>query len=788
MAIRSSTFNREELVQTLFEESGDALFLFDPDSEQMVDVNPTVQRLSGFTRQECLHQPVSYFFRSETPGRLNQLRQAFRKTGVFHSQEDFLLRTKDEGIWVPLNLTITRLHVRPKILGMITARDIREQRQTHRQLKKTEAELRRVLASVSDYLWSVEIDRAGGVRSCYTSPVVEKVTGRPPEYYERWPEAMLDTVHPEDRPRLEEIVARLRTEPAAAGEYEYRIVRPDGTVRWLRNSVRASHDADGDLRLDGVVTDITERKAGEGAVLVSEARYRSLTENLEQCIFLKDAELRFSAANRRFCESVGLSEEQLIGKNDADLYPAELAAKYQADDRRVLTEGKRQELEEQNLSGGKLRTVRVVKTPVKDADGRNVGVLGIFWDVTEHRALEAQLRQAQKMEAVGQLAGGVAHDFNNLLTVVLGNVELLRATVADDGLSHRLLEETQTAVLRAAELTSKMLGFSRRTTLRLEPFDLNSAIDETFGLLRRTIDPRINLASACAADLWLVQADAAQINQVLMNLCLNARDAMPEGGRLRVETANVVLDEETVRLQLEARTGDFIRVRVEDTGIGIAPASMPHIFEPFFTTKAPGKGTGLGLAMVFGIVKQHKGWIECVSTLDAGSRFDIYLPRHLSASAVETEKPHSNGAPSRGRETVLLVDDEPMIRNLGRTILQAFGYTVYLAEDGIEAVEMYERERDRIDLVVLDLMMPRLSGQDAFRRLLQIDPHVRVLFVSGYSGEPIFGAECERGFGFLAKPYRPDDLARAVREALDRDPGTRARTSRGHADAIVVPS
>jgi PAS domain S-box-containing protein len=694
---------------------------------------------------------------------------------------------------VPLNLTITRLHVRPKILGLITARDIREQRETHRQLRKMETDLRRVLASISDYLWSVEIGPNGQVRSSYASPVVEKLTGRPPEFYSQWPEAVLSTIHPEDRRRLEEAFRRLCGQAAGDDEYDYRILLPDGGVRWLRNSIRVTREPDGDLRLDGVVTDVTERRAGESALLVSEARYRSLTENLEQCIFLKDSELRFSAVNRRFCESVGLSEAELIGKNDADLYPADLAAKYQADDRRVLAEGRRLELEEQNPAAGKLRTVRVVKTPVKDADGKNVGVLGIFWDVSEQRLLEDQLRQAQKMEAVGQLAGGVAHDFNNLLTVVLGNVELLRHVLPAEGPNHKLLEETQKAALRATELTSKMLGFSRRTTLRLEPLDLNAAVEETFGLLRHTIDRRIVLTSRAADEPWLVHADAAQMNQVLMNLCLNARDAMPEGGTLAVETANVVLDNAAARRHLEARPGEFVRLSVTDTGEGIAPETMPHIFEPFFTTKQPGKGTGLGLAMVFGIVNQHQGWIECTSPYApdalgrepgaraagdnnhagqraAGARFDIYLPRYLPKIVVETARPPvMNGAACAGRETVLLVDDEPMIRNLGRTILQAFGYSVQLAEDGVEAVEMYRREQRRIDLVILDLMMPRLSGQDAFRQLLKINPHVRVLFASGYSGEPIFGPEGERALGFLAKPYRPDDLARAVRAALDGD-------------------
>jgi PAS domain S-box-containing protein len=763
-----SKFNREELVQTLFEESGDALFLFDPDTEQLVDVNPTVQRLSGFTRQELLRMPVTYFFRSEVLGRLNFLRQAFRKTGVFHSQEDFLLRTNQDGIWIPLNLTITRLHVRPKILGLITARDIREQRETYAQLKRMEAELRRVLASVSDYLWSVDIDATGRVRGSYTSPVVEKLTGRPPEFYADWPDSWLSTVHVEDRPRLKEAWRGLVVERPAATELKYRVVWPDGTVHWLRNSVRTTSEADGRLRLDGVVTDITDRKSGDEALLASEARYRSLTENLEQCIFLKDGALRFLAANRRFCEELGLSESELVGKTDWDLYPPELAAQYQADDQRVLAEGRRLDLEEQNQVKGQVRTVRVIKTPFRDAEGQIVGVQGIFWDMTEHRALEAQLRQAQKMEAVGQLAGGVAHDFNNILTIILGNVGLLQVTIRPGSPDYELVEATEKAARRAAELTRKMLGFSRRTTLLLEAADLNASVDETVALLRRTIDPRIGVTVLPAQSLWRVQADPGQINQVLMNLCINARDAMPDGGSLRLETENVVLDSEAVRLQLEARPGEFVRLRVQDTGSGIPPDVMPRIYEPFFTTKEPGKGTGLGLAMVFGIVKQHDGWIECTSTPGVGTRFDVFLPRFLPQAAATSPSTEINGPARRGHETILLVDDEAMIRNLGKTILQGYGYRVHLAEDGLEGVELYRRELGRIDLVILDLTMPRLSGQDAFRRLLQIDPSVRVLFASGYSAEHIDGPIGERALGFVGKPYCPADLAQAVRTVLDR--------------------
>jgi PAS domain S-box-containing protein len=784
-------FNREELVQTLFEESSDAYFLFEPASEQMVDVNPAVQRLTGYTRQELLRLPMSYLFRSETPGRTNQLRQAFSKTGLFYSQEGYLLRAKTDGVWIPVNVTMNRLHVRPTTLGLLTARDIREQRRTHADLKRAEAELRQVLSSIPDCIWSVELEPSLQAAKTYISPAVEKLTGRTAEFFSSGIEAWLSILHPEDRPDFSTALTHLQRGGASAIDCDHRVCWPNGEVRWLRNRVQASRGQDGLLRLAGVATDITEQQRAEQALHASEAKYRSLAENLEQCIFLKDGQLRFAAANRPFCQGLGRTEAEILGKNDFDFYPRELAEKYQADDRRILSEGLRLELEEQTLLGGVPRTVRVIKTPMKDAQGRNTGVLCIFWDVTEQRGLEAQLRQAQKMEAIGQLAGGIAHDFNNLLTVILGNVLLLKdgeINLADPDTAGvcptarlQLLEATEAAAQQAAALTSKLLGFSRRTTLRLQPADLHACAREAQTLLRRTIDPRIEVEVRGVDHLWSVRADPSQMNQILMNLCLNARDAMPGGGRLVIETANVVLDEQFARLRVHARPGEYVRLRVEDTGEGMPQHVLQHIFEPFFTTKEPGKGTGLGLAMVFGIVQQHHGWIDCSTEVAKGTRFDIYLPRE---SAVRERPPSYHASLStealqppcyRGAETILLVDDEPLIRNLGRTILESYGYAVLLAEDGQDALEIYAQQGEAIDLVILDLTMPRLSGRDAFRQLLQIDPNVRVLFASGYAAEQVADAGSDRVLGFVGKPYPPQELAQCVRTALDKNSRSKTR-------------
>jgi PAS domain S-box-containing protein len=754
-------YDLPDLGRTLFEESGDALFLFDPETEQLLDANPMAQRLGGFTRADLLGFCVPDLFRSEAPGGLDRLQLAYRNTGLFYSQDGFLLRHAREGVWVPVNLTITRLHTDGRTLGLVAARDVTERKAAEDALRASEQRHRLLF----------ERNLAGVFRSTADGRILDcndsfaRIFG-----YASRADAMAHaaTALYFDPAEREAFVARVRARGLLANE-ELRMRRRDGTTVWVLENVGLRQDPDGSSYLEGTLIDITERKRAEEALRASETKYRCLVENLEQGIFLKDTASRFVAVNGQVARALGRAEAEIIGKTDFDILPPHTAARHRAEDLGVLADGQRLEKEKQvTAPDGKAVTLRTVKTAVRDEHGQPAGVLGIVWDVTEQRLLEAQLRQAQKMDAVGQLAGGVAHDFNNLLTAILGNLAFLLTGLSADDPRREMAEAAEKAAQRAATLTGQLLGFSRQPLIHPLPTNLNSTVDEVVRLLRRIIDPRIALVLEQAADLGTVLADPSQLSQVVMNLCLNARDAMPEGGRLVLETANVVVDEEYARRHLEARPGLYVRLRVGDSGGGMAPEVRARIFEPFFTTKGPGKGTGLGLAMVFGIVKRHHGWVECTSALGQGSRFDVYLPRAADAEAPAVP---SYRSPESGRETILLADDEPLLRNLGRTILRHYGYEVLLAEDGQEAVDLYHRERGRIDLVILDLTMPRLSGRDAFRRLLELDPQVRVLFASGYSPEYVSTADHERSLGFVAKPYRPEVLAECVRAALDWRPG-----------------
>jgi PAS domain S-box-containing protein len=553
-------------------------------------------------------------------------------------------------------------------------------------------------------------------------------------------------------------------------------------ARWFVTTADPVRDEQG--RVTGSVhlfAEITEQKRGEeerARLLAERARLtehlRLLLESTGEGIVGLDADGRCTFANAAAGRMLGRPPEELAGQRlhavvhhshaDGSPYPEAECPILRA----VRTgQGCRADGDVLWRRDGTAFAAEYSCHPIREGDVIR-GAVVTFVDITQRKRLEEHLRHAQKMEAVGRLAGGVAHDFNNLLTVITGNLSLVLAALAADDPNREVLQTIDRAAWRAAELVRQLLGFSRQTVLWLQPTDLNACVAEVVNILRRTLDPRIAVEVRSAPGLWAVRADPGQLNQVLLNLCLNARDAMPEGGRLLLETANVVLDEAGARAFPEARPGEHVRLRVTDTGHGIAPDLLPRIFDPYFTTKEHGKGTGLGLAMVFGIVQQHQGWIDCASTVGEGSRFDIYLPR-LAQSGPEPAAPPP--PPAGGHETILLVDDDAALRQVGRALLERYGYRVLTAENGEQALEVYRCERKHIELVILDLTMPRLSGRDTLRRLREIDSRVRVVFTSGYSVEATAALEQDRVHGFVAKPYRERELAQVVRSALDQPAG-----------------
>jgi signal transduction histidine kinase/ActR/RegA family two-component response regulator len=459
----------------------------------------------------------------------------------------------------------------------------------------------------------------------------------------------------------------------------------------------------------------------------------------------------------------------LLGKTDFDFFAPEQAAQSLADEQSIMRSG--QPLVNQEESGVDKQTGArvwglITKVPVCDTHGQVIGLVGMSRDITERKRLESQFLQAQKMDSIGRLAGGVAHDFNNLLTVITGYVELARDMLTPDNPLHSDLEAIGDAADRAAALTRQLLAFARKQILDPQILNLNDLVLNLDKLLRRLIGEDIELATLPMPDLWPVKADANQIEQILINLAINARDAMPGGGKLTIETANSSLDEAYARHHMSVSPGFYVMLAVSDTGVGMPPEMQAQVFEPFFTTKQAGKGTGLGLATCYGIVKQHGGHIWVYSEVGQGTTFKVYLPRTTEVTDAQ-QTYETQEILLAGNETVLLVEDEVALRQLAVRVLRQLGYTVLEATDGADALRVAGEYSGAIDLLLTDVVMPQLGGAALAERLRETHPRLKVLFMSGYTDHTIIRHSLlEPGVTFLQKPFAPELLARKVREAL----------------------
>ncbi|MCD4700566.1 MAG: response regulator, partial [Candidatus Aegiribacteria sp.] len=456
---------------------------------------------------------------------------------------------------------------------------------------------------------------------------------------------------------------------------------------------------------------------------------------------------------------------ELIGKTDEDLFGSESFAHIRETDYRVLG-GESIEEEHTIPVKGVERTFHVIKVPMYDTSGGITGICGIARDITDRKRLEDQLHHAHKMEAVGQLAGGVAHDFNNLLQVINGYAEMALGNLDPSHPVHGFIEEIARAGNRAGVLVSQLLSFSHRQIINPVDLDLNETINRLLKMIRRVIGEHIELDFIPGKELGTVHADRGQMEQVLTNLCVNSRDAMPEGGTITIEIRNVLLNDEYIKTHSWARPGRYILLSVTDTGCGMDEDTMNSVFDPFFTTKEVGKGTGLGLSTIYGIVKQHDGQIQVYSEVGKGTMFSIYLPA-VEHSTAEVSSSVDSPVPG-GTETILVAEDDDMVRRLTVQTLERAGYTVLDARNGKEAVRLFETHADEIALAVLDVVMPGLSGKQVHDRIKEIRPDVRVLFSSGYSSSAIHTRfVLDKGLQLIQKPYSPDDLIRRVREVLD---------------------
>ena len=538
--------------------------------------------------------------------------------------------------------------------------------------------------------------------------------------------------------------------------------------KWLDFTAALIRDSKGNV-MGAVETleDITDRKRGEQALRESEEKYRTLFEESIDAVYITTREGILIDANQAFLDLFGFSREEARNMEILQIYTDA------ADRKRFQEEIERKgslkdyEVSFRKKDGTKIEGL-LTSTVRRDKDGKLLGYQGIIRDVTEHKQLQKQLLQAQKMEAIGTLAGGIAHDFNNLLQAILGYTDLLimRKKMGDPDLQK--LEIVRQSARDGADLVSRILTFSMKAEFRARPTDLNQEIRRVEKLLLRTVPKMIKIDLVLADDLWVIDADPAQIEQVILNLAVNAQYAMPDGGRLSIETSNVSLRDEYLRNHMDAKQGKYVLLTVSDTGMGMKPEVVDRIFEPFFTTKADGEGTGLGLAMVHGIVSQHRGYIRCYSEPSRGTCFEIYLP--VSASELLSDLTLTREMPAFGTETILLVDDDDRIREMGKQMIEMGGYQVLTAGSGEEALVVYGTHRQDIALVILDLIMPGMGGKSCLQKLLLIDPDVRVLVASGYSSDGFTMDETvARARGFVRKPYDTKDILASIRQVLDRE-------------------
>jgi PAS domain S-box-containing protein len=496
----------------------------------------------------------------------------------------------------------------------------------------------------------------------------------------------------------------------------------------------------------------------------------AVVENMPDTVFLKDIRdhFRYVLINGAGERLLGRGRDELLGREDHELFPREQADRCHEEDEAVASSGVEQHVPERTVgTGDDAKVIETRKIPIADADGSERYVLGIVRDITEQKSLETQLRHIQRMDAVGRLTGGIAHDFNNILAIIVGNADLLREQVGEGSEAAEMTDELLGAASHGAELVRRLLAFARKQHLDPVLLDLNERLPAIASLLRRTLGETVRLKVRPAADLWPTLIDPTQVDDALVNLAINARDAMPGGGSLTIETANVVLDEDYAAHHAEVAPGEYAMIAVSDRGTGMSPEVIARAFEPFYTTKPEGMGTGLGLSQVYGWVKQSGGHIKIYSEVGHGTTIKIYLPRaEASFEAIPDSAGAAEGA-QRGSETIFVVEDNPNVRSTVLRQLKDLGYATIEAADGESAVAMIKSGAE-FDLLLTDVVMPGgMTGYDVAAQVGSLRPDLKVLFTSGYTELAAGNGQAARTGPLLSKPYRKQDLGRAVRAILD---------------------
>ncbi len=756
-AVQALELERAYLVQVF--ESSQMAMVRESDNKLIHQVNREFTRLFGYTREDVTGRAVDDLL---VPPEGRDESEQFRRRVENGEKVSFeAVRRHKDGTLIPVEVLVFPIVLDRRQVGAYAMyRDIRERIRTETALRKSEKKYRDLFQNVFDMLYVHDMEG----RFLETNPAFQRLVGRSEGEMLRLNGR--DLMPEGNRPLFGDYLRRIRENSVDEGFFK--VVTADGSVRVLefKNSlILDEHDTPVGVR--GSARDLSDRLKMEKALRESEERYRSILDTIHEGYYEVDLAGNLTFVNPAMCSMAGYSREDIIGMSYRELTDDEMAAAVYAVFNRVYRTGSSDKGFEWEIVGkdGARRTVDTSVSLLTDSEGRPVGFRGLLRDVTERRmarkekeALEAQLQHAQRMEAVGTLAGGIAHNFNNLLMGIQGNASLMGMELDSDHPHYGRLKTIEKLVRSGADLTRQLLGYAREGKYEVRPIDLNELVTEmvdTFGTARREIRVHLQLCDS----LRSIPADRGQIEQALMNLLVNAADAMPLGGDLFLVTENVTSRKMRNR-PYTPKEGDYALLRVRDTGVGMDDETRTKIFEPFFTTKGIGKGTGLGLASVYGIVKAHGGYIDVSSRKGEGTTFEIFLPT-IEAPAPGRKEKTTSIIPGRG--TILIVDDEPMVLNAAADMLDRLGYSVWKASGGHEALRLFERDHSGIDLVILDLIMPDMSGGEVYDRLIQIDETVKVLLSSGYSIEGKAAEILERGCeDFLQKPFDLKTLSRKV--------------------------
>jgi PAS domain S-box-containing protein len=767
-ALRAS----EERYRSLFENANDIVYAHDLEG-RFTAVNRRGEEITGYSRAEIVGEDITKIVAPEhvARARRNIERKLAGEAEATTYELDIVTRS---GQRIPLEVStrLVRENGTPVAVEGI-ARDISERRRAEEDLRRTQESLTKAqeIAHLGSWDWDIVANELRW------SDEIFRIFGLQPQGFGATYEAFLERVHPEDRDPVQRAV-----EASLAGErpysIEHRVVRPDGSERIVHEQAEVSFDGEGrPVRMLGTVLDITERKRAELALVETSQTLEAIVHASPAAIVAIDVEGDVVLWNPAAAELFGWSADEVIGR-PLPVIPEDRLQEFREHRERCLRGATVTGLETRHRrKDGSSVDVILSAAPLRRAEGAIAGLVALVMDVTRARQLEEQLRQSQKMEVVGQLAGGLAHDFNNLLTVIQSYAQLLLERARNGDPMRASLVEIDAAARSAATLTRQLLAFASRQFLHPQVVDLNVVVQDVEGMLRRVIPESIRLVTDLEPRLGAVSADPGQMEQVLLNLCLNARDAMPEGGELLVATRNVDARDEALSLE-RGQPGPEVLLLVADTGCGMDEETKGRIFEPFFTTKPVGKGAGLGLAVVYGIVKQSGGEIAVTSSPGGGTTFAIRLARVEEGPLPPTSPETWSGDVSlTGSETILLVEDHAGVREVCRHTLSDRGYTVLEARDGNEALAILGDRAVRVDIVVSDLVMPQMGGRELTRRAVELRPEIAVLLLSGYEEEAVGSPGAfELSVPRLLKPFTPEALARNVREALDT-PRSRGRPS-----------